>query len=340
MNKIRGFLKKEVIFIIFMFIFSSLLSADVKTGANVPNSGPALFKIIPNFSIPINQNFTNAFDLDDYFVDGNGDNLSYWSSNILNINISIDSSNLVSFYPDYNFSGNKTVTFYSTDGTNNASSNLVSLEVGTDDEAPQWRSPSRSKVNVYQNDYVNFTTLWTDNRGLSGYIFSINQGSGYLNYSAESFTGVSNLSSYRVQISASSGTIVYWLFCANDTNNNLNCTTPQAINISETPVAPGPSPGGTTGEGTTVGYILDLIGGARRELKNFTVEPESFKVSLKQGSTETRILKVSNIGNSDLLFALKAIQDYSGYISINIARYGLNLYPAFPLEILALWQVF
>ena len=54
------------------------------------------------------------------------------------------------------------------------SSNVVYLNVGVDDEPPQWSSLSKSKTTIYQNSYVNFTTNWSDNVGLR----SLGSGSG------------------------------------------------------------------------------------------------------------------------------------------------------------------
>ena len=164
--------KKGVIFIA-LVIFLPLLNAAVKTELNISNSIPYLLQIIPNQAWAANENLTNAFDLDNYFFDDNGDNLSYWHSNIENISVVIDSLNRVSFYPDYNFFGTKTIVFYAGDGTANASSNLVYLNVGNDTEPPKWSSLSKDKVRVYQSSYVNFSALWTDNLGLKSYIFSM-----------------------------------------------------------------------------------------------------------------------------------------------------------------------
>jgi len=312
MKKSKGLLKEEALLFLFFLIIIPLFLAQetVITGINISDSGPKLLRPIPNFSWAENTNLTNAFDLDDYFVEPNGENMSFSYSSVENVTVIINSENQVSFYPDYGFLGDRNITFNATDGSFNTSSNLVYLGIGTDTEPPQWSSPLKNKARVYQNDYINFTTVWTDNIELASYIFSIDQGSGFFNYSLTNFTGIRNTSFERVQISAAAGAIVSWMFCAYDINNNFNCTSVQTINISALPGYPSSPPsggGGTSGDGTGgTGSESGFVSSFTRTKKtyNYTLEPESFYVSLKQKSIESRILRITNIGSSILFFNL------------------------------------
>jgi len=96
------------------------------------NHAPVLVSNIPNQNWLINTNNTNAFDLDNYFNDIDGDPLTYTYSPVANITVVINSTtNQVSFIPDINWSGSRTITFYANDSINVTPSNLVTLTVNT-----------------------------------------------------------------------------------------------------------------------------------------------------------------------------------------------------------------
>jgi hypothetical protein len=295
--------------IICILIIEFSLSEEIETELEVTNTPPILLKNIPNQSWPDGQNLTNAFDLDDYFVDLNGDPLDYSFSPIDDISVSILPSGIVSFYPPANFSGIRNITFYASDNASTTSSNLVFLFVGADEEPPQWSLPYKNRVRVYQSSYVNFTTRWTDNLALKSYYFSINQGSEWANYSEINFSGLENTSLYGLQISAAPGGVVYWMFCASDTNYNSNCTSIQnfTVEIVQPPPSNPESPSGGAGGGYGAGSSGGAVAARQKSAENFTVDPDYFKVSLKQGTTDTRILKITNIGNSELPFEISVL---------------------------------
>jgi hypothetical protein len=307
-----------VITFLLFFVFSMfiVLSDDVITEVNISNAAPILSEIIPNQTWQENTDNLNAFDLDDYFIDPNLDTLTYTVSNTTNITIVIDSDNSVSFYPDTGFIGTRNVTFFASDGFLTIQSNQVYLNVGTDNEPPQWISSSRTGGStIYQNDYINFSAIWSDNVELRSYIFSINQGSGWTNYTETNFSGKQNTSKYRVIISASAGIEVYWKFYAFDTSGNINQTSIKSFNISSRP-SPPPS-GGEEVTGGAFGGLLEgirqaIFGDAAAVSRNFTVSPSSLKVSLKQGKSTTTFLRITNIGNRDLNFTvlLKGLEDF------------------------------
>jgi len=93
------------------------------------NNPPYLSQSIPDQAWQMNTNNTNAFDLDNYFGDLDGNNLSYYCNNVSDISIIIDSNNLVSFIPDINFTGIRNTTCYASDGINTTASNIFQLQV-------------------------------------------------------------------------------------------------------------------------------------------------------------------------------------------------------------------
>lgn len=288
------------LFIIFIFLIP-FIHGDTITELNVPNSPPYLIQDIPDQSWPENQSNLNAFDLDDYFNDTEGGPLSYYNSSVQDIYVYIDPvTNVVSFYPDAGFSGTRNVTFYASDSVYDTLSNVVMLYVGLDITPPQWNSPSIDRTVVYQNDIVHFSVNWTDDRGLDRFIFSINQGAGWQNYSSVGFSGTVNISNYSFQIMAPAFNTVYWKIYAFDTSNNLNVTEIQSFTVSSSQSPPG---GEDEDEGTggSVRRLLQRIDVLKiRKLEDFQLGVSEFKVSLKQGEYKTRVLKVTNTGLEEL----------------------------------------
>ncbi len=303
------------VFVLVVFLGSPFFvsAANVSSSVDISNSPPMLSSNIPNQSWQVNQNLTNAFDLDNYFYDPNGDTIIYSYSTPANITVFLSPDNVVSFYPDAGYIGISSMLFYASDGSVNSTSNLVYLNVGSDSEPPKWSSPSRSITTVYQNNYVNFTTLWTDNFALKDYLFYISQSGA--NSSYYNMTGIQNVSRQQVQISAAAGSTIYWYFCARDANTNVNCTDTQNFTVA-TPSTPTSSTSTSTSSSTSStssgsggdsgGVLGGLFGSATKKLYNFTYDPELFKVPLKQGDTETRVLTITNIGNQNISFVLKS----------------------------------
>jgi hypothetical protein len=318
---------KEVLFalIFLIFIINAVSSENVTSYLNISNGPPILIQPIPNFSWRPDTNLLNAFDLDNYFIDDTGEPVSYYNaSSVENITVLINANNSVSFYPDSGFSGTETVIFYADDGEFFTPSNLVYLHIGSDTEPPRWYNPAKDKAVVYQNDYVNFSTRWTDNYELSNFIFSIKQNSAWTNYS-EVFSGRENYSRYRIQISAPEFSTIYWYFCAMDASDNINCTDWQTFNVSNRSIPSSPpsaAPTSTTETATNTGAQLSESATSKK-VKSYSVEPEYFKISLKQGSTETRLLKITNTGNTNLTFNLSVIGDIKNYVTLSESSFSV-----------------
>ena len=117
----------------------------------------------------------------------------------------------------------------------------VLVQAEPDTQAPQWSDAQTNKTTIYQNDSVKFTTNWTDDIALSGYIFSTNQTGAWVNSSFVPFSGTSNTSENTTQITATAGTTVEWRFYVNDTSDNWNATEIQSFVVSS-PAPPLSSP--------------------------------------------------------------------------------------------------
>jgi len=92
------------------------------------NRAPVLISIIPNATWNEDTILT-GLDLDDYFTDPDGETLTYTSTKVPNINVSIDNvTHVVTYTPKANFNGNATVIFYAYDPHDaRAESNIVYL---------------------------------------------------------------------------------------------------------------------------------------------------------------------------------------------------------------------
>jgi len=316
----------QIIFVI-LFCFLQFVSADILTSLDIPNSPPFLIKDIPNQSWPENQNHLNAFDLDDYFSDADSPNLSYYNSSVEDIYVFIDPlTNEVSFFPREGFTGTRNVTFYASDSIYDTLSNVVMLYVGLDSSPPNWSSPNISKQTVYQNDIITFVTNWTDDRGLGRYIFSINQGAGWENYSSTNFSGLENVSFRNIQIRAPPLNTVYWRFYAFDTSENMNLTPIQSFVVSTQQIPGGYSGGGgSSGDSgkdpsRLVDRILSKIEIQKRKSENFQLSISELRVSLKQGSSKTRVLKITNTGLEEIpiLLSSRKINNFTIFSETNI----------------------
>jgi len=94
------------------------------------NRVPVLISIMPNETWNEDTILTGR-DLDDYFMDPDGETLTYTSSGIANIKVSINNvTHVVTYTPDANFYGNRTVKFYAYDPYDaRAESNIIYLSV-------------------------------------------------------------------------------------------------------------------------------------------------------------------------------------------------------------------
>ncbi len=310
------------VFVILICIFPFVF-ADTLTELDIPNAPPYLIMDIPNQSWLKNESNLNAFDLDDYFVDPEGVNLTFYNSSVQDIFVYIDPiTHLVSFFPREGFSGTRNVTFYASDSVYDTLSNVVMLYVGLDYYPPQWFSPSVSKSTIYQYDIISFFANWTDDRDLGRYIFSVNQGAGWENYSYVNFSGKENISSRSLQIMAPALGTIYWRFYAFDSSDNINVTSVQSFSVAgqQAPTGGGGSEDydeeDSPSSPSTIERILGGIELQRRKSESFQLSASEFKISLKQGTSKTRVLRITNTGLEDLSLSIFS-DKISGFVVLS-----------------------
>lgn len=101
------------------------------------------------------------------------------------------------------------------------------------DTPPKYFNVNQNKtIDILPDDAIKFYAYWTDDVGLSGYVFSTNViqidcSDGWDNSSWQEMTGTGNWSNYTWTIpSGCGGKLVEWKIYANDTSNNWNFTIP------------------------------------------------------------------------------------------------------------------
>ena len=96
----------------------------------ITNRAPVLISTMPNETWNEDTILTGR-DLDDYFIEPDGETLTYTSTGVTNIDVSIDNiTHVVTYTPQGNFYGDRTVKFYAYDPHNaRADSNIVYLSV-------------------------------------------------------------------------------------------------------------------------------------------------------------------------------------------------------------------
>ncbi|MBL7056409.1 cadherin-like domain-containing protein, partial [Candidatus Woesearchaeota archaeon] len=100
----------------------------------VNNRAPVLNASVPNVTLT-EETADTSIDLDNYFSDEDNDALTFSSTTPSNIAVSI-SSGVVTLTPSSNFAGTNTITFTANDGTDNTTSNEVTLTVANTNDAP------------------------------------------------------------------------------------------------------------------------------------------------------------------------------------------------------------
>ncbi len=135
------------------------------------------------------------------------------------------------------FSANFTVN--STQYQNSTLTDTKQLNVSCSiiDPLPFATSVEKNQSTIITGSWVNFSANWTDNAGLSGYIFTWNNSGSWINSSFSLFSG-NGVSQNISNVTASTNTYVCWKFYANDSLNGWNMTMPNnCFTVSITPVS-------------------------------------------------------------------------------------------------------
>ena len=114
---------------------------------------------------------------------------------------------------------------------------FVPEEIISKDTPPSWNNPQTNLTTDNRiNDHRWFYVNWLDDIGLSHYIFSWNGTNGsWINDSAIEMTGLINQSNVTKIINLTRGNTIGWMFCANDTSNNMVCTDIWTFVVNNTP---------------------------------------------------------------------------------------------------------
>src|SRR6056297_2265440 len=103
MEKESAYLLRGLLILFILMIPTG--SAAVNTSVEIDNSVPILEKPLPNVSCAKNASLENYYNLDNYFYDINGQELSYYYSGGENITVEITNRSFVSIYTNDEFEG-------------------------------------------------------------------------------------------------------------------------------------------------------------------------------------------------------------------------------------------
>ncbi len=128
------------------------------------NALPQFNGTIPSQAWNEDSSSSNAFDLDSYFSDADGDALSYIVHGNSNITVTINSNNQVSFSQPADWYGNETIFFNASDSINSTKSNDILLIVASVNDAPVINSysPSASSIFISESGTKQFSLSVTD----------------------------------------------------------------------------------------------------------------------------------------------------------------------------------
>jgi len=134
----------------------------------------------------------------------------------LNWTLKITDSSESPYKINVNFS---TADKYAQNDTSNA---IIKTEL-PDITAPAWYDNSTN--NTQADMPTKFSLRWTDNKGLSGYIFSLDNCTGVFSNATEGWQSMSGLNAWSNVTKFINSTVncpIRWMFYANDTSNNWN----------------------------------------------------------------------------------------------------------------------
>ncbi|MAG08269.1 hypothetical protein CMO89_02255 [Candidatus Woesearchaeota archaeon] len=276
-----------------------VLNISSDTAGTVELSNLNVSQIINNASWNEDNSY-NLIDLDDYFYDLDRDALSYFYSPMENITVSVDNG-IVSFTPDSNFFGNRSIVFNASDGTNITLSNYVNLSVVSVNDVPVFSGEisdwfwlkDKNITNVFDlDDY--FSDVETENLSYSttgnvNVTVDIDE-----NNSVSFFPDLNWTGQETVYFTGSDGGL-----SANSNNILLN------VSGGPTPSAPAGDAGGESGADIEVPVKRVII-------KEFNVSIDKVKSKLVTGESEKKRFVVTNAGNVKMKFRVevKAVEDF------------------------------
>ncbi len=127
------------------------------------NKAPVLKEDIPDIEVEAGQ--TYEIDLDDYFEDPDGDDLTYVTIKPLNIDVSITDS-IVKLTPKSDFEGTSEVTFYASDGKEITQSNTITIKVTKSEEQEEQKEQQEEPEEEQEEEQKETVNLFAKYRGL------------------------------------------------------------------------------------------------------------------------------------------------------------------------------
>jgi hypothetical protein len=228
-----------------IYNYSIILPAGTFNWTSYANNTTDNWNTSDTWSFSIGQTPT----LTRLFLDPIEDNKSYNSTNTANFTVTLNVTgktvNLDSNYTGWtlqtgpatlmNYTSLSAVGnfwnitgYFSGDENYSASSRTYYFNV-TDSTIPSY-SYNVVSTNIAGSSAI-FSTLWADNAGLSGYIFSFDNGNGsFVDYPWTPMTGLTNWSNITATINSTAGSTIRWKIYANDTSNNSNVMSTSFIN--------------------------------------------------------------------------------------------------------------
>ncbi|MBD3163709.1 hypothetical protein GF323_00750, partial [Candidatus Woesearchaeota archaeon] len=163
----------------------------------------------------------------DVYFNGTIDDVMIFNRSLSAEEISALYANQSTRYLEKNFTGlsDSTHSFkaYTQDMAGNV--NATELRTVTVNTLPPGFSNNQTSAPGKINEYVWFYVNWSDDNGLSSYIFSWNGTNGtWMNDTAVSFTGIVNQSNVTKTINLTRGNSIGWRFYANDSADQWNKT--------------------------------------------------------------------------------------------------------------------
>lgn len=144
-----------------------------------------------------------------------------------------------------NYTFNKTVAsagvytmrLYANESKSGSSKSFYETELRSitvsDGVVPSSSNPQVNKTPVYKNDWIQLNMTWSDDTSLSGYVFSTNQSSSWVNSTFTAMTGTEDIATNISKVILEPYSIFYWMYYANDTSNQWNESLLQSLMVDD-----------------------------------------------------------------------------------------------------------
>jgi hypothetical protein len=158
-----------------------------------------------------------------YLYDSESDTVNYTISSFIESSVTQFVDFDTTLVPNGNYRTN--VTAFSTwNNPEEIYSYMTGDNFSINNSIPSWSNAQKNATNIGYGDAVNFSVDWSDNAGMSSYIFSSNETGSWVNQTAVGFSGVFVASTTEYIFNIVKGTTIGWLVYANNTRDIWNET--------------------------------------------------------------------------------------------------------------------